>query len=193
MTINKKKHSHQKGFTLLELLVVIAIIGLISSIAVVTLQNVRAEARDTIRLADMKQIYTALQIYNEKYGEFPTDATNGVHTCGGGAPLFYIPSGYSGNGENFLQELVVEGIMPRVPVDPVRTEPGVAPDYCYGYTRRDPGSHGCDDSRGNYFVLMIKDLETWDGPGQHPSSSGWRCGDNLPWTGFEWAIGAYEN
>ena len=190
MIINKKSYS--QGFTLIELLVVVAIIGLLASIAVVALQSARGEARDTKRIADMKQIYTALQIYNDKYGEFPTDISNGLLNCGGPPPMGWIRSGYTGNGENFLAELELDGIMTQVPVDPIKKDiPGI-PDYCYGYFRFGAGYNGCDATRGNYFVLMIKDLETWDGPGPHPTSPGWRCAGG-DWTGYEWAIGSYEN
>ena len=56
---------NKKGFTLIELLVVIAIIALLSTIAVVSLGNARQKARDTKRIADIKQMQTALELeYN---------------------------------------------------------------------------------------------------------------------------------
>lgn len=56
---------NKKGFTLIELLVVIAIIALLSTIAIVSLGNARQKARDTKRIADIKQIQTALELdYN---------------------------------------------------------------------------------------------------------------------------------
>lgn len=48
--------NESKGFTLIELLVVIAVIGMISSIVLVALGPVRARARDTKRLAEVRQI-----------------------------------------------------------------------------------------------------------------------------------------
>lgn len=63
----------QKGFTLIELLVVIAIIGLLSTLAVVALNNARQKARDAKRVADWKQIQTALELYaTENGGSYPT-------------------------------------------------------------------------------------------------------------------------
>ena len=52
----------QKGFTLIELLVVIAIIGLLSTMAVVSLNSARAKARDAKRLSDVRQMANVLAI-----------------------------------------------------------------------------------------------------------------------------------
>ena len=55
-------HTKQEGFTLIELLVVIAIIGLLSTMAVVSLNSARAKARDAKRLSDVKQMANILSI-----------------------------------------------------------------------------------------------------------------------------------
>jgi len=54
---------NKKGFTLIELLVVIAIIGLLSTLAVVALNSARQKSRDSKRVADIKQIQTALELF----------------------------------------------------------------------------------------------------------------------------------
>jgi prepilin-type N-terminal cleavage/methylation domain-containing protein len=61
----------QKGFTLIELLVVIAIIGLLSTLAVVSLNNARLKSRDARRVSDIKQIQTALELYYNDAGGYP--------------------------------------------------------------------------------------------------------------------------
>lgn len=63
----------QSGFTLIELLVVISIIGLLSTLAVVSLNNARAKARDARRLSDLKAVQTALEIYRDDNNDYVID------------------------------------------------------------------------------------------------------------------------
>ncbi len=69
--MNKKK-----GFTLIELLVVVAIIGLLSTLSIVALNSARAKARDARRVSDVKQIQTALELYYNENGTYPTSTSN---------------------------------------------------------------------------------------------------------------------
>lgn len=64
----------KKGFTLIELLVVIAIIGILSSIVLVSMGNVRANARDANRRSDMGQISLAQEMYYNENAEYAYSA-----------------------------------------------------------------------------------------------------------------------
>jgi uncharacterized protein (TIGR02145 family)/prepilin-type N-terminal cleavage/methylation domain-containing protein len=73
-----KIKTKKQGFTLIELLVVIAIIGILSTLAVVALQNARKNARDAKRIADVKQIQTALELYFNDAGAYPAEVTSSI-------------------------------------------------------------------------------------------------------------------
>ena len=67
------RNYQKKAFTLIELLVVIAIIGILATLAVVALQQTRSRARDSKRVADMKQIQTALELFFNENNRYPTE------------------------------------------------------------------------------------------------------------------------
>ncbi|MDO8429923.1 MAG: type II secretion system protein [bacterium] len=62
---------NNKGFTLIEILVVVAIVGLLSSVVLVGLGGVRAKGRDAKRLAEIRQVQNALELYYSKCGFYP--------------------------------------------------------------------------------------------------------------------------
>ena len=169
---------HNKGFTLIELLVVIAIIGLLSSIVLVSMQGVRAKARDARRLSDMRQILLALQLYYDKYERYPSISADGC--CDG------WDQGPCGT-DPFIGALTTEGLI-QTPTDPS----GGSGTGCYGYNyyRYSAGSYGCDSSRGAYFVLGVRDMETSCRP--HPDSPGWSCPSRNWQNEFDWVIGDFE-
>lgn len=88
------KHKNKNGFTLIELLVVISIIGLLASVVLVALNATRIKARDAKRVADLKQIRTALDLYQSDKGHYP------ITKCLSGIKWSSFDSGnaYFGNG-----------------------------------------------------------------------------------------------
>ncbi|MCU0679874.1 MAG: type II secretion system GspH family protein [Planctomycetes bacterium] len=81
----------KKAFTLIELLVVIAIIAILATLSVLALQNARAKARDSKRVADVKQIMTALELYFNDASGYP--ATLGTSIAyDGNTYLTVVPS-----------------------------------------------------------------------------------------------------
>jgi prepilin-type N-terminal cleavage/methylation domain-containing protein len=73
LILRKNNHS---AFTLIELLVVIAIIALLATFSVIALNSARAKARDAKRLADIKNISTALDMYYNENGVYPVSPTS---------------------------------------------------------------------------------------------------------------------
>ncbi|MDP3964533.1 MAG: type II secretion system protein [bacterium] len=66
-----------KGFTLIELLVVISIISLLSTLALITLGNTRARARDAYRVGTFDSYRTAIELYYYNNEKYPGDAAEG--------------------------------------------------------------------------------------------------------------------
>ncbi len=76
----------KKGFTLIELLVVIAIIGILASVVLASLNSARAKSRDARRIADVKQIQLALELYADSHSQtYPGPDIAAVHTALEGA------------------------------------------------------------------------------------------------------------
>ena len=62
-----------RGFTLVEILVVIAIIGILSAIAVPAITNAISTAKTTKMRLEVGSLETAINRYEEKYGDYPPD------------------------------------------------------------------------------------------------------------------------
>jgi type II secretory pathway pseudopilin PulG len=170
----------KNGFTLIELLVVIAIIGLLSTIVLVSLNRARQKARDARRLADIRQILLALEMYYDANDIYPLNTDN---DCGGWDTGY---SGGLGSGDIFLQPLETSGFIAKNPGDPSTT----AACGGYVYYKYPAGSYGCDASRGGYFVLGIRNMETSANP--HPLSPGWSCSGRDWQNELEWVTGRFE-
>lgn len=159
------------GFTLVELLVVIAIIGLLSAISIISLNNAREKALITRRLADMRQIQTALALYYDIYGQYPDSDLDGA----GGWDI--------GNRNYQLLTNRLAGITDKAPNDSVMTGNNAG----YAYYRYPAGGYGCDPARGAYYVLGIR----YTGK-SYPSSPGWACPSRNWQNELEWVTGSFE-
>ncbi len=69
-------NTRKKGFTLIELLVVIAIIGILAMIVYAALSSARGKARDAQRAEAIKTLKAALEVYQQRYGEYPAASTS---------------------------------------------------------------------------------------------------------------------
>lgn len=91
----------RRAFTLIELLVVIVIIGIIAAMTTVALNGVRAKARDTKRIADIRNLQSALEIYKNDNGVYPTYATSGTALVANGQTyLAKVPTAPTNTGSD---------------------------------------------------------------------------------------------
>jgi len=113
---NRVNFAYFGGFTLVELLLVIAILGILASAVLVSLNGIRAQARDARRASDVKTLHDALALYqidNARYpiaiDEIKIDGTNDALSL---ALKFYK-------------------VMGSVPTDPINTDQGGVLYYYY--------------------------------------------------------------
>ena len=163
---------HGKGFTLIELLVVVAIIAMLASVILTSLGSARAKARDVKRLAEMRTMQTALELYHSTFGVYPS--SDGAGTGGWDTP---------GNG-TFIAPLVVNGFIPAHILDPLTNDSGGN----YKYYRYPAGTSDCTGTA--FYVIEIVDLET--SSGVSAASPGWRCTGRNWQNEAEWVTGMHE-
>ena len=73
--LNTQAHK-QRGFTLVELLFVIAIIGIVAAIAIPFFQNYMKKGYDSSAVSDLKNAFTAAQVYFSDYPSGEVDPTS---------------------------------------------------------------------------------------------------------------------
>ena len=141
-----KKHTKHnlKAFTLLELMIVIVIMGLLATIVMPKILSRPEQARRTKAMVEIRNIESALALFNTDTGRFPT-------TSDGLAVLASNPGGINGYNS--------DGYLKKVPRDPwgspyVYISPGLnSKDY-------DLESYGKDGENGG--TNDNADIESWN-------------------------------
>lgn len=110
MNSRKPKKLRNAGFTLIELLVVIAIIGILASVVLASLNTARQKSRDARRIADLRQIQTALELYYSSNNSYP-QPSEGWGSWSGHCPNY-------GNNDNYISGLA-PAYIPSLPRDPL--------------------------------------------------------------------------
>ena len=167
------KHK-QPGFTIVELLIVIVVIAILAAITIVAYSGIQARARDSRRIDDVRVIVTALEVYKVLNGSYPASGNGGS----------FEPS--TMDPPNFMSALRTSGSFgSATPIDPINN----SSNY-YSYFRYPAGYYGCDSSRGQYYVLIVTNLESKSGTGNGP---GFQCGTQN-WVSFgSYVTGSYTS
>jgi prepilin-type N-terminal cleavage/methylation domain-containing protein len=118
----KNLKQKQKGFTLIELLIVIAIIGLMASIAMVSLGNARSKSRDSARRQNLLQLQKALELYYNTNGSYPS-----TNSQWWGQTSFYGNRAQTG-ANGYIPDLA-PNYVPVLPRDPF-TNKGGGDGFC---------------------------------------------------------------
>ncbi len=82
----KVQSSSRRGFTLIEILIVVGIIGLLASMVLVGLAPAQKRGRDARRIADLKEVQNAMELYYNKCGYYPGPAQPSSPCGSFGAP-----------------------------------------------------------------------------------------------------------
>ena len=115
------RDTNKKGFTLIELMVVVSIIALLTSVVLSALNLARAKARDTKRVADLKELQKALELYYDSFSGY----TAGARSCASD-DSFSGDCGGAGSATDWhvssdLRALVTNKFIPELPRDPLNT------------------------------------------------------------------------
>lgn len=110
------------------MLIVIVIIGILASALIPRLQSAQSKARDMARMANIKDMSTALELYSVDNGSYPTGAGYAMNTSG------YITS----TGTEWKTNLQ-EQLSPYIKSLP--TDPQSSRAYVYGYVYNTPTNY----------------------------------------------------
>jgi prepilin-type N-terminal cleavage/methylation domain-containing protein len=136
--------SRRCGFTLIELLVVVSIVGTLTALGTVSYSSVRAQARDVERVSDTKQLQTALDLFYDSHGFYPSDRHPGSDglILGVGDATVLSDAGFSGSASGAVY-------LSPVPKNPIP----FGADYLYRSLNAD--GTDCDfDDCPSYAILF---------------------------------------
>ncbi len=76
--------TNSRGFTLIEVTVTVSIIALLSAGILFGISEGSRNARNTDRIADLRTVQSAIELYKQKYGRYPARCTNANPALAGG-------------------------------------------------------------------------------------------------------------
>lgn len=70
-----------KGFTLIELIIVMAILGILAGVIGNSFISSQRRARDAQRKSDLRNIASALELFNDDYNRYPPSNSGRISAC----------------------------------------------------------------------------------------------------------------
>lgn len=123
--INTKKFI--PGFTIVELLIVIVVIGILAAITIVAYNGVQAKARDSTRIAKVKSIAKAIDLYYVDNGKYPPiqDGNGSESACGSQTDNW---------GHCDRNKILADSLVSYIKIDPTSLSNATQGNYYYHYT-----------------------------------------------------------
>jgi prepilin-type N-terminal cleavage/methylation domain-containing protein len=172
----------QSAFTIVELLIVIVVIAILATISIVAYSGIQARARDSVRIAKIKDMAKAIELYRIDNGRYPPilDGSGIETSCGSQTENW-------GHCDRMKQ--LTDYIAPYMKVDPTSLSNATQGNYWYRYTSQDSdnyqtygmsvvleGTGGADD--GGYYANYYE-------VGQKPAYCMSKyTGTNANWTSY---------
>lgn len=138
---------NKKGFTLVEILIVIGVIGVIISLVLPSLLDVRKKTKDDQRVADLKSTAQSLELFRLKCGFYPGSIVSSE--CRGAVTP-------NNPGEDPLSWQELSDILKRseIGLEPLQNDPDVSLGETYSYFVQ-LGS-GTSIPRGQCYILRAR-------------------------------------
>lgn len=169
----------RKGFTLLELLLVIAIIGILSTVVVANLKQLKAKARDAVRLSDVTQVQKAVEFYYQDHGSYPNPNCYNLIAIGDCA------SAISPGDDPDVDKRWISDLNIILPNDPIHGTEGAISDYddaVHTYILTRDINDGVPTTDYYYILFKREAGEQTDNCNNHNPWPGWSCigGGTMP-------------
>jgi general secretion pathway protein G len=158
ITNNKRNVKYsQRGITLIQTLVLVGIVGIVILIFTVLLAGERKKSRDNIRVANIKQVQAALELFYSQNGSYPSTASGPTR---GNSGHNWLPNMEDHGITDTFNKFLPQELIAPLPADSAicrASKPcngdtaAVANDFCY--TAYPAGCSAAGDVKCNDFLL----------------------------------------
>lgn len=169
----------RSGFTLIELMIAISIIAIIAAIGSITYSQSQKLARDSRRKEDLKQIASAIQLFNADKKRYPCSGAGWVTSADSTWISDSNTVGCGGTGTSISPAYASS--LPKDPLGTDTTTPWLTSGYGYWSINAAWGTGTAVCPQGTYYILVTQ-LENSSDPdslGKQPNQTKTICGNSL--------------